>query len=166
MATATQEARWSADEPVRIATVEGDRMVPALTHPLCPGLAVTMSVFGQFCVTHVPSGMSLGAAGSGYERMANAVVEMVEWALIAREAGFSWGDVETGGAAADALKVAREKSVPFDGATVTQNGEKRPMTIGEWMDTMRGTFSRDEFPWEGPDDDPAYRVECLIAEMR
>ena len=40
-------------------TKKGDQERPALIHECCPGLAVTMSSFGRFTVTHTVSGKKI-----------------------------------------------------------------------------------------------------------
>ena len=61
--------------------------VPAMTHDNAPGLAVTMSGFGLFTVTHIESGLALCAT---YESYAKALLVLGEYALIARAHGFSY----------------------------------------------------------------------------
>ena len=118
---------------------QGQQDVPAVVHEYCPGLAVTMSNFGTFTVTHVPTGKSMCGH---YERYAEAVLMMTKFQLIAKENSFSWVDWSQ-----EQLAGIADNSVPFDSATVTSSDGTRLMTINEWLRYTRMP-SFDEFPWE------------------
>lgn len=119
----------------------------ALVHDYAPGLAVVMHEFGEFVVTHVPSGKRLGAT---YERCGSSMRELSGWALIAKACDFSWDKIS--GDDPELLKELfdRIKSlpVPFDGATTTSKDGTVPMSIGQWADRVKNPFLNSEFPWE------------------
>ncbi len=152
-------SRW-LDAVIAIQCQHGPREVPALTHPQCPGLAVTMSHFGLFGVTHVASGRSMGGS---YERCGSAARELVQWQQIATRYGFSWelpGDALQG-----VFREHAQKPVPFEGGTVTSMGETRPLTIGEWRGFIVSPLGTDEFPWESPDQGPWRQVDLGLAGL-
>lgn len=78
MSGATDEYAWE-ESRVEIATEKGRREVPALVHPLVKGVAVTMSNFGVFEVTHVGTGTKLEGT---FERMWTAALQAVRWATL------------------------------------------------------------------------------------
>ncbi len=140
---------------VPIDTDEGKVNVPALTHELCPGLAVTMGVFGLFTVTHINTGMKM--CGS-FGRSATAGLIMTKYQLIAKKFGFSWPEYTP-----DILLPHMESEVPFKGSTVTNKDGTRNMTVKEWMQHIRCMATFDEFPWEEkhPLDTVAENLEAL-----
>lgn len=146
---------------VEISRVLGPEAVPAVTHPRCPGLAVTMADFGTFRVTHVASGMFIGGA---YERWSSAALEMVEWSAIARALGFSWLE-PCGPAISAALRAGGDRPVPFAGATSTDEDGTHPMSVMDWVQITRGTFVEGEFPWESSDESPAARAMVLLESI-
>lgn len=133
--------KWESTE-AQIACEGGPKVVPALTNEWCPGLAVTMAMFGLFRVTHIASGRAIGGE---YERAANATLELVKWAAVAKAAGFSWA-----GSAEEvqlAVKACADMPVPFVGATSTGADGTRPLTFSEWRRTFAFPWC-DEFPFE------------------
>lgn len=148
---------WDDTQTVEIACREGKEAAPAMTHPWCPGLAVTMRIFGEFVVTHVASGMKIGGA---YQRAGSAALELVEWAAIAEAVGFSWE--ADGPTVREAMLAAKDQPVPFPGATSTDSEGVRPLAIGEWVSMLRSTFAFEEFPWESSDESPWGKAEDLL----
>lgn len=140
-----------------IACSDGPTEVPALRHPRCPGLAVTMASFGRFRVTHTGSGLAIGGT---YERAGGAVHEMVQWAAIARAYGFTY-KVEDSSAVRDCVLHCADRWVPFAEATSTGADGTRPLTVREWVQTVRSNQVGDEFPWEG--DSPWDEADALLA---
>jgi hypothetical protein len=129
---------------VQISATDGvTRTVPGLTHKATPGLAVTMNPFGVFQVTHIKTGRKLC---NNYERAANALLVMSQWALVADMKGKSWEALNQSGCA-DLITEASADEVPFDGCTSTSQGVTRKMTVGEWFQHQRMPLF-DEFPWE------------------
>ena len=132
---------------IQIPVQSGDRkVVPALVHKACPGLAVTMIPFGAFQVTHVKTGRKLCRL---YQRASSALLSMSWWALIADMKGQSWADLDQAGSAR-LIEQAKDDEVPFDGCTSTSEGVTRKMTVGEWFQHQRMPMF-DEFPWEETD---------------
>lgn len=139
---------WEPGE-VEVSCKGGPKMVPSLTHPRAPGLAVTMNHFGYFDVTHLASGMKMGGP---FERSGNAALLLVQWA-----------------ACADCTKPTGQEiaaqmddtPVPFPRNTTTRLGETRPMSKREWMQSARSWLGADEFPWEGADNPHDYTLEVL-----
>ncbi len=135
--------RWEA-RPLRVVCAEGPKEVPALAHPWCPGLAVTMTNFGLFSVTHVASGARICG---DFERSSTAELMMVRWASVGHAYGFTWEEKDRGKLAL-ALTTCGDRPVPFGGATSTGGAGTRPLTVAEWRDLMRMVHYRDEFPCE------------------
>jgi len=120
--------------------------VPGLTHDNCPGLAVSMSLFGAFTVTHIESGTKMC---DHYERASSAILVMSQYALIAASKSVSWGDLDS----QEAVKMISDASaddVPFDGYTSTSIDGVRKFTVKEWRDSLTTRFF-DESPWEERD---------------
>jgi len=120
--------------------------VPGFTHDNCPGLAVTMTFFGAFTVTHIESGMKMC---DHYERASSAILVMSQYALIAASKNVSWSDLDS----QEAVKMISDASaddVPFDGYTSTSIKGVRKFTVKEWRDSLTNRFF-DEFPWEERD---------------
>ena len=113
---------------VIIKTQEGDIETPALIHPCCAGLAVTMHCFGRFTVTHIKSGMKLCQQ---YRLMGDALLVLGRMAMIANENGISW-DVDQDKVKQN-IKQIFETPVPFSDVTFIQNGEERPLTCQEYI---------------------------------
>ena len=132
---------------IQIPVQSGDRkVVPALVHKACPGLAVTMIPFGAFQVTHIKTGRKLCGL---YQRASTALLKMSQWALIANMKGQSWADLDQAGSA-QLIEQAADDEVPFDGCTSTSQGATKKMTVGMWFQ-HRFAFTWDEFPWEERD---------------
>lgn len=160
MTTENEVPPFNGHGTVTIARQQGPENVPALVHPLCPGLAVTMADFGEFRVTHIASGRVIGGR---YERWGSAALEMVEWTLIARALGVSWEEPD-GAVILAGIKAGWDQPVPFPGATEMDKDGTRPCSIKTWMEITRGAFD-DEFPWESPDEAPDSKAMDLLATM-
>jgi hypothetical protein len=157
MSTTTTKPVWD-ETTVEVACVEGPEVVPAMVHPHCPGLAVTMRPFGVFRVSHVRTGMAISGE---FERAGNAAAEMVTWAALALALGFSWDN--DGQACAAAIKAGGDTPFPAGGTSTSAEGV-RPLTISEWVGMARYSLLADEFPWE---DESAWgRAERLVADLR
>lgn len=150
------------DASVTICGPLGDRNVPALVHPWCPGLAVTMGAFGTFDVTHVPTGRRVFGS---WERWGNALRTLVEVALIARAAGADWS-VADRDVLAEAIRAVWDQPVPFPDATSTSTTGVRPLTIREWWGMQQSAGVLSEFPWESPDDAPEAGLMELMEGLR
>lgn len=135
-------------ENIKINTAaKGEIIVPALTHPNAPGLAVTMCDFGVFEVTHIPSGFRMTGR---HERMGSALLLLSQFSKIAKAYSFSWADLNKEQSASKINELG-DDPVPFDGFTSTCNGETKPGLIKEWLRTLNMyTFDSifGEFPWE------------------
>lgn len=139
------------------------RSVPALIHPFCPGLAVTMGHFGGFALSVLPSGYAVTPA---YERSDSACQALAKWASVGRLCGIDWRGVDSGWAVKDRLMLHGHEAVPFEGSTITAaGGVTRPMTIREWFEvaTSRVSDFLGEFPWE--DECPAEVAINLINSL-
>lgn len=121
---------------VEINSEQEGEAVPGLAHESCPGLAVTMHPFGQFSVTHIPTGYKMT---NTYERASSALLVMSQYGLIAGMAGKSWADLDKQGAA-DMITDCRDIEVPFPDCTSTSIEGTRKMTVGEWFQVMRMPF--------------------------
>jgi hypothetical protein len=137
---------------------KGKRDVPALIHPWCPGLAVTMSRFGFFCVTHVRSGLVVGGA---YERAANAKRELCQSAAIGKAIGLDWATA-TADQVVQAIIAHADAPVPFKGFTEMDAQGTRPVSIRWWMHLVRDP-SADEFDFF--DDDPHADIHELLQAL-
>ncbi|RKR79221.1 hypothetical protein [Marinobacter nauticus] len=147
METIEQDTDGLTEIEIEIPVVSGERkMVPALIHQSCPGLAVTMIPFGVFQVTHINTGRKLCRL---YQRTSSALLAMSQWALIAHMKGKSWAALSQSGAA-DLLNETADEEVPFDDCTSTSQGVTRKMTVSEWFQHLRMPLF-DEFPWEETD---------------
>jgi len=136
----TDSTHWG-ETSVDVTLQSGPKSVRAATHDLAPGLAVTMCGFGWFEVTTQATGNKISAR---YERFASAARDMLQAALMAKTYGFRWEDVKHG----SDLEPHFGKPVPFDGYYTISDGEKKPLTFKDWIVTMNGGLSDDEFPWE------------------
>lgn len=111
---------------VNIKTDDGLVLSDALVSKLCNELAITMIGFGYFTVTHIPTGLKISGV---YERVNFAILILVEWILIGKTYDIDWERE-------DATKIfseIKDKPVPFQGATSTQNGKVTPLSIMEWV---------------------------------
>ena len=120
--------------------------VPGLVHKDCPGLAVTMSPFGVFTVTHINSGLKICHQ---YQRASSAVLIMSQFGLVAAMKGTSWSELDKA-SAFKLIQNADSDEVPFDGYMSTSKDGTRKMTVSEWFQAVRFPFM-DEFPWEETD---------------
>ena len=110
---------------IKVKKETGEELCQAIIHPLSKDLAVVMTGFGYFTVTHIKTGLKISGA---YDRVSNAMLNYAEWILITKEYDIDW-NIET---ITELMSVIGDKPVPFKEATSTQNGETRPMTIKEW----------------------------------
>lgn len=137
----------AAREYVTIKTDKGDIVVPALTHPKSQGLAVTMSGFGVFEVTHIRTGLKLTGR---HERMGTALLLMSKFVKIAQANDFTWDDLSQE-EAKQTMNDLSGKEVPFEGYEITSNGKTKRGSIGDWINGL-SMYSFDsvigEFPWE------------------
>ena len=134
-----EQSKQYNGELFRIATKEGERFVPGVTIPECPGLAVTTARFGRFTVTHIATGLRV--VPGVYERCDNAIRDTAKLALIAKTHGFSWDCDDP----KEKFNAVRGNPVPFEGATtITSEGES-PMSISGWM------YALCALPWEAID---------------
>lgn len=131
---------------VKISSPNGGATVPGLTHRACPGLAVTMFPFGCFSVTHISTGRNMA---NTYERASSALHLMGQFALVAATQGKTWEDLDVK-AASELISAAKDYEMPVSRYSVTEGGQKRAMTIGEWFQAVRMPFPS-EFPWEDSD---------------
>lgn len=138
------ECEMSMDEfediTVKVAVEKGVVSAPGFVHKACPGLAVTMYPFGCFTVSHISAGTKMCGH---YERAANAILVLSQYALIAASKGVSWADLDKG-AVIQLIRDAGQDEVPFEGCTSTSSEGVRAMTVQEW----RAGFRVGEFPWE------------------
>lgn len=125
---------------ITIETDRGEASVPALIHPLCPGLALTMSQFGHFTVTHIDTGKKMCA---DFERAFSAMLILTKYQLIAHKFKLDWTNYTDG-----MLLPHMSKPVPFDGSTITTNDSEKKMTVSQWIQAIRPGPMTDEFPWE------------------
>lgn len=150
--TTTDVPLWE-DKNIEIHTKGGRETVKGLVNELCPGLAVTMNVFGIFDITHVASGLTVT---KGYERMWNAALGIVQLSFCA-----DWTkDVK------DILAALTDEpcGISVDHCSITSQGVTRPMTKKEMVDSIRRQQMMDEFPWEG-EDAPTYAAQELLEEL-
>lgn len=117
--------------------------VPGLVHKDCPGLAVTMSPFGCFTVTHINSGLKICHQ---YQRASSALLVMSQFGLVAAMRGKSWSELDKA-SAFELIRDAGSDEVPFDGCTSTSKDGTRKMTVREWFQVVRIPIM-DEFGWE------------------
>ena len=146
--TTIELPQWKPCE-VEAATPDGPVKVPAITHELIPGLAVTMVGFGTFGVTHLRTGKR--PVPCGFERAGSACHLAAQIAAVAKLAGVTW---DTDAPDLDAM-LACEAEVPFD-ATVTDKDGTRKQRCGSWLRTWYqvGWLRGDEFPWESEAESP------------
>lgn len=123
---------------VKISTQNGMVPVPAMVIDLIPGLAVSMSNFGVFSVTHVNSGFQFSETAS----FSDALWQMCVWGLIGREHFIDWTqDKET---IIEAINAIDDEKVPLDAGDYT---------IQNWRQMQRAKFLCDEL-----DLDPAFEI--------
>lgn len=121
-----------------IDTARGKETVPALTHPDLLGLAVTMGAFGDFSVTHLPTGRSIF---SGFERAVNAIWLFARLAQMTKTYNVDW----CGDFVAEMKRVAGE-NMPRDPRALP---ESHPYTVYGWFEFIKTTHAvGGEFPWE------------------
>lgn len=136
---------------IEVPTEKGLVFVPASNHcDYTPYLAVTMCVFGQFEVTHVPSGRRLIG---GFERAVNAFVSMLELQLAINELGI---DASGDNDAFRSEINAKDKQC-----------ETLGMTIKQWIgiNTTIGNICS-EFPWETDEEGPHSTLEKLMNQLK
>lgn len=141
----------ASQRQIEVPTEKGRILVPATNHvEETPYLAVTMCVFGQFEVTHVPSGFRLIG---GYERAVNAFVSMAQLQLALNELGI---DASGSNEAFKAQIAEKDKSC-----------ESLGMSLREWiaLNTTIGNFCS-EFPWETDEEGPHAELEKLMKQLK
>jgi hypothetical protein len=153
------EKQWTETQ-VGIHCPDGRETVPALTHERAPGLAITFRPFGYFAVTHLATGRRVGPA---YERCANAMLHMARLATC-----FDWSVADPKDIQKQVALVGHEP-VPFDGYIQTDRDVTRPFSKREFLESVARpvpfpVWIRPEFPWEGPEDDPALKAEDLLTK--
>lgn len=148
--------QWEPCE-VEISTKSGPLKVPAITHPLVLGLAVTMADFGTFGVTHIRTGKR--PIPGHFERAGSATRLAAQIAAVAKLAGVTW-DVDAPDL--DAM-LACDAEVPFN-ATITDKDGTRKQRCGGWLRTQYrvGWLPGDEFPWESDDESPWADAEAVL----
>ncbi|CAH8235371.1 hypothetical protein [Vibrio aestuarianus] len=135
---------------LNIPTTKGHIDVPAFFIDGVYGLAVTMTSFGEFEVTHTKSGHKIIG---GYERFANALVEMLSIYLAMREAGINF-DAEP-----EDFKLQIKDSLH-------QSQYLNGLTIIEYLRIMKPIMGYSgEFPWEGGDEGPHAEMEKLMRKL-
>ncbi len=135
---------------VNVVTAEGVRSVPASnTLEQLPHLAVTMTTFGRFEVTYLPTGHKLVG---GYERAVSAMIAMVSLQLAFNQLG-----IVTGGT----YDEFRNEMLSKDGET-----ESLGSSISSWIQTTNTVMSvAGEFPWEGAEDSPYHELSGLLTKL-
>lgn len=136
---------------IDVPTTEGVISVPATnTTDEIPNLAVTMTRFGLFEVTHVPSGFRLVG---DFERAVNALVAMAELQLALNEL-----EIDTS-----------QNSDNFRAEIMKKDKdcESLGMSIRQWigLHTTVGNFCG-EFPWESYDESPHAELEKLMTKLK
>ncbi|UKA04979.1 hypothetical protein [Photobacterium damselae] len=135
---------------IKIPSKVGYLTVPASPErPEIPHLAVTMTQFGLFEVTHVPSGYKLVG---GFERACNAFIAMAEAQLAFNELQID--------SSLDHIEFTSEASKK------DKYCKALGMTFLQWINIHKTIehFS-DEFPWEDQDDNPHTKLEKLMKEL-
>ncbi|HHY0482700.1 hypothetical protein [Vibrio parahaemolyticus] len=136
---------------IGVPTEKGLVHVPASNHcDHTPYLAVTMCTFGQFEVTHVPSGYRLIG---NFERAVNAFVSMFQFQLAINELG-----IDASGGNIAFLSEINEKD---------KQCEALGMTIKQWIgiNTTIGNICS-EFPWETDEEGPHAELEKLMTKLK
>lgn len=136
---------------IEVKTKNGNLLVPASKSVIeIPDLAVTMTNFGSFEVTHVKSGLCLIA---GFERCVNAYVAMAEMQSAFDELGI------------DSSKAGDEFRMEI--LSKDKESESLGMTIMQWLSIQAqiGSFSG-EFPWESEGDSPHFKLEDLMNKLK
>ncbi|MEZ8869523.1 hypothetical protein AB6D94_07715 [Vibrio sp. 10N.247.310.56] len=136
---------------IKVPTKVGVLSVPATkaTEEI-PNLAVTMTTFGTFEVTHVPSGFLLVG---DFERAVNAFVAMAQIQLALNEMEI---DSSQSGDLFKSDIMARNREL-----------ESLGMTFRQWVGLHKtiGCFSG-EFPWENSEEGPHAELEKLISQLK
>ena len=136
---------------IEVPTKVGVLSVPATNATdEIPNLAVTMTTFGLFEVTHVPSGFRLVG---NFERAVNAFVAMAQIQLALNELEID----------------SSQNGDDFRAEIMEKNKECKSlgMTFRQWigLHATIGNFSG-EFPWEGADEGPHAELEKLMAQLK
>lgn len=137
---------------IEVITQEGCIFVPSSNEvDEVPFLAVTMCVFGQFEVTHVPSGRKLVG---GFERAVNAFVSMFELQLAINEL-----KVDLNGD----YKYVQQQVKDKDNECEALGG----LTLKQWIsvNTTIGNICS-EFPWETENEGPHADLERLAKKLK
>jgi hypothetical protein len=134
---------------IQISTDKGRMEVPASpSFNEIPDLAVTMTQFGYFEVTHVRTGLKFGGR---YERYANAACAMAYIQL-------AFDELEINTDCSQEEFYAQYKDKPckvLDG-----------MSLKQWLDfTSQGLAVAGEFPWESEEDCPHSQFHALLKRI-
>jgi hypothetical protein len=152
-----------ASTNMTIATGEGALKksldVPAMVHPLIPGLAVVMHPFGRFGVTHVLSGLAFSATS---ERANTAVQVMAEAALLGVTYGIDWLQ-DSEDLIANIVAEHYDKPVPFGRYYTEKEGVRTPFSVKDWIQSVREELP--EFAWETESEDPGVIARELLDEF-
>ncbi|MDW1981940.1 hypothetical protein [Vibrio sp. Vb0304] len=136
---------------LEIPTETGPLSVPVYFVDGVNGLAVTMTNFGAFEVTHVKSGFRIIG---GFERFATALVHMLSIYLALKEAEINI-DTEAGEFKAQVMESNHESEF-LDG-----------LTFKGYMNIVRPILGfSGEFPWEGDDEGPHAEAYKLMEKLR
>lgn len=135
---------------IEVAIKEGMRSVPASSKiNEIPYLAVTMTSFGLFEVTHIPSGYRLAGI---FERSVNAFIAMAEAQAAFNELKI---DSSLGGDDFRAEIISKDKYC-----------KALNMTLREWLNFFSMNINlNSEFPWECDGDSPHSSLEKLMSTL-
>lgn len=136
---------------VEVSTDKGRFNAPASpVFDEIPNLAVTMTTFGFFEVTHVKTGLRL--AGN-YERYANAACAMARIQMAFDELG-----IDSGCDKDEFLSQYNDKNKPCE----TLGG----VHLAQWLNmNNQGLDIAGEFPWETDEDCPHTRFDELLKDI-
>lgn len=135
---------------LEIVTKVGTLTVPAADAiTQVPHLAVTMTRFGLFEVTHVPSSYVIVG---GFERATNAYIAMVEAQLALDELQINLSQ---------GWKLLKTEIIAKD-----RKCESIGMSFRQWID-LHGKLAKfsSEFPWENEEDSPLTTLKKLIEKL-
>ncbi|EKF9829452.1 hypothetical protein O1D23_000910 [Vibrio cholerae] len=134
-----------------IPTTKGMTNVPAFFVDGVDGLAVTMTNFGSFEVTHTRSGHKIIG---GFERYANAVFHMISMYLAMKEAGIEPNSE---------MELIKKQIIESEHESKYLDG----LSVKGYINVMKPIMGFcGEFPWEGDDECPHAKVEKLMEEIK